>query len=247
VVASSFTFTGYAQYGFSDRLQAEIQMPYTNQRQSQTVLFEVPRLDSAFVQYWRTKSVGFGDLDMTVAYQLLAPAARKSFLGIFITTTLPTGRKNPTDIDPKNPRNYSRPTGSGEVAVLTQFKYRKIMYPFSYNLFISYKTYFGGSKVLDPEDTKEKPFKSSNYFSTSGSFNMHLNNWIVFKNFLDTYFFGPGETDGKEGQSSWALYYYPGFSFQLKRFRLDQTIVIPLAGKLTGADISYAIACQYTF
>jgi hypothetical protein len=248
IVASSWQYSAFVQYGFTDRLQAEVQIPYTNEILSQTFRFEIPSWDSAFVQQQKTRGRGFSDLNMTMAYQLLAPENRKSFLGVFVTTVFPTGKKNPYDIDPKNSNNYSRPTGSGEFAMNTQLRYRKIAYPFSYNLFASYKMFFGGMKILDAGDKEERSFKSGNYFSVSGSFNMHLNNWIVFKNFVDTYFFSPGEVEGvASGENSWALMYYPGFSFQMKRFRLDQVITFPLAGKLTSADVSYIMMVQYTF
>ena len=247
IIGNSWGMSAFVRYGVTDQLEVEVSVPYRIESIYQTVKFELPGIDTAFVQQWNTRSNSFGDIDLLVSYRFLQETERRPAAGVFIAATIPTAEKNPTNIDPENPGNYTKPNGYGEVSVLTQLKLRKINFPFSYNLFLGYKTYFGGTRLLDPEDTEERPFKSGNYMNAAASFNTHLNNWIVFKNFLDVTFKQPDEEDGVLGQRSWVLFYYPGLSFQIKRFRLDQTILLPVMGKLYSADVSYIMAVQFLF
>jgi hypothetical protein len=130
---------------------------------------------------------------------------------------------------------------------MSQLRFRKIQYPFAYNFFVGYKYCFPGEKILVAGDTEDRPFQSGASFHVSSSFNMHLNSWIVFRNFADVSFYEGSEMDEVKGEKTRAFNYTPGLSFQLKQFRLDQIVTFPIAGKNAGADVSYSFIVLYTF
>lgn len=242
--SSSATFT--LVYGVTNRLQVGLMIPYVNTNVFQSFLTEFPLNDSTFVVEWRNHSSGLGDLRASVDYQFLVETpTRPSFSGYF-DLTLPTGEKNPTNI--KSFREFSAPQGQGEFKFSSLFILRKIRYPLVYSVNVAYTYSFGGKKLLDVEDTEEKPFRSGANISFGGYLNFHVNDWIAIRNFAD-YFYSMADTfDGeKEAHDSWVLQYQPGLSFQLKRLRCDQFVSIPVKGKLTLADPSYLITFSYVF
>ena len=75
-----------------------------------------------------------------------------------------------------------------------------------------------------------------------------MNEWLALTN--DVYYFlsFEDETDGDiTKESGWVVEYAPRLSFQIKRLRVNQSIQIPLAGKLSGADPGFILIVQYVF
>jgi hypothetical protein len=243
--ANSWFFQTYLMYGISDRLQVEVGVPYKFEQIYQSLAFEAPGLQVG-VEKWKTKATGLSDISVSAAYQIITETETRHSITAFVTATLPTGEKNPTNI--KNQKEYDRPVGAGEASVSTTLRMRKVRYPFSYSVFGSYQIFFGGEKILDPLDSEEKPFQSGNNISAGGYFNFHINDWIAIRNSVDYFFSIRDEYDGvEEDDDSWVFQYYPGISFQIKRFRIDQAVTVPLFGKLSSADASYFVVLQYTF
>lgn len=244
--ANSWFFQTFLMYGITDRLQVEVMVPYRFEQIYQSVAYEAPDQGEVGISKWKTQATGLSDLSVTAAYQLLVETESRPSFTAFVTANLPTGEKNFTNIE--NDQEFDKPVGSGEPSVNTVLRLRKVQYPFSYSVFGSYEVFFGGEKILDPADTEEKPFQSGNNISAGGYFNFHLNDWIAIRNSLDYFFSLADEYDGvKEESNSWVFQYYPGISFQIKQFRIDQAVTVPLAGKLSAADPSYFLIVQYTF
>jgi hypothetical protein len=233
-------------YGITDRLQAEVRIPYRSDQVYQSFVYEFPDFDSVGVAKWHNKSSGLGDLAFSVGYQLLTEKLTTPSITGYLSVQLPTGEKNPTKI--KNDREYKQPMGSGEVSIDAGLRLRKIRYPFVYTINASFTYFNGGKKLLDPAETEEKNFRSGSNFSVGGALNFHVNDWIAVRNFLDYYLSKADTYDGEtEKNDSWVIQYYPGLSFQVKRFRIDQAVTIPLTGKLSAADPGYILILQYTF
>jgi hypothetical protein len=244
---SYWSISTYLQYGVTDRLMVEAFVPYLLETLNQSFYAQDPLTGQEFLVKWNAPSKGLSDLDLTVSYQLITERESRPALGLFITTTLPTGEENPTNIDPNNPNSYNRPTGAGAAAINTTFRLRKVSYPFSYTVSAAYKVKFHGTKVMEPGGDPVD-FKDGNFLDLAASFYLHLNDWIVFKNIADYFAFAEDEVDGeKTGGTKWLLNYTPGLSFQIKRLRFDQAITIPIAGKLNAADPGYILIAQYTF
>jgi hypothetical protein len=159
--------------------------------------------------------------------------------------TIPSGEKNPTEIENEN--NYRLPSGTGEASLDLDLHLRKVIYPYSYSFIVSYKYFFGGSKIFDVGEA-EKEFKTGSTINFEGDFNFHVNDWIAIQNAMDFYLYGKDEVDGElEEDSKWLIQYLPKLNFQLKRLRLVQAISVPLKGKNTGADVGYILVAQYMF
>lgn len=246
VWANSWFIQNFLMYGISDRLQVEVNIPYRFQQIYQSFRVEAPDFGVVETQRWKTKSTGLSDLSIAVVYQLIPEREASPSQTLYVTANLPTGEKNFTDV--KNEREFSPPVGAGEASLTATYRLRKVSYPFAYSGFVSYQHFFGGTKLLDPLDTDERPFQSGANYSVGGYVNFHLNEWIAIRNSADYFFSVRDEYDGvKEEHDSWVIQYYPGLSFQIKQFRIDQAVNVPIAGKLSSADPSYFIIIQYTF
>jgi hypothetical protein len=245
--AKQWTYSPFLQYGITDRFQVEVMAPYVSGRLQQSVQYKIPGVDSVFVKHWTRKTQGIGDLDVALSYQLIEGSSTNPGVSLVVTGTLPTGEKNPKNVNEDNPAEHDAAPGYGEYAINSQLRFRKVMFPFSFNVFASYKHFFPGKKIMEAGDTQERPFKSGDIVSFSGALYMHLNNWIVFRNLAEVYIHQASEVDEIKGDDGHAFIYTGGLSFQLKQFRLDQIATVPILGRNAGAEIGYAFNVMYTF
>ena len=247
---SAFSFSFFCQYGITDRLMVEVLIPYARDDIYQSVIYELP-LDNdeqyIYPRKWQTEANGLGDLDLTVAYQLIQETIARPALAAFITATFPAGEKNVVDNNDDDINTYYRPTGQGEFAINALLRLRQVKYPFSYSVGAAYKYRTEANKVM-AVDQAPVNYRNGNILSVSGSFNYHLNDWIAFKNLLDINKIGEDTQEGESvGGNKWLLQYLPGVSFQLKRLRFDQGVMIPIKGNNVAADPGYLLIVQYTF
>src|SRR5687768_2643717 len=216
---STFSFSLYGQYGISDRLMVEVALPYVKDDIYQSVVYELPMDFSEQYIYprkWKTQANGIGDVDLTVAYQIIQETLTRPALAAFVTATLPTGEKNVIDNDDDDVNTYYRPTGQGEVAINTVVRLRQVKYPFSYSISAAYKYRTESSKVV-ALDQPEVKYRNGSLIDFSGSFNFHVNDWIAFKNIVDFMQIQQDKLNGEAlGEKGWLLQYLPGISFQLK-------------------------------
>lgn len=235
------------QYGLTNRIELAFFLPYKIISLSYSIISEIPLIDSSLITKVKLQGKGMGDIEFGIYYQIIKGSKTKPSLVSKLSATIPTGKKNPTNI--KNRLEYDIPTGSGETSLWLEMIYRKITYPYSYSFYGQFKYSFGGQKVMVPYENPIS-FKSGNYYNAGGNFNFLLNDWIAIQN--DLYFFYQrnnrfyGETAQTE-ITQYALFYYPNISFQFKKFRLVQGVLIPLFGKTTTADPQYNIDLQYIF
>jgi hypothetical protein len=235
------------QFGITDRLQVSSQIPYVRMRNYYAGEIILPGYDTSWVNYNDIKSNGLGDISFAASYQILKENVRKPSLVGKLHFTLPTGRKNPTNI--VNSRDYDRPTGYGETTLDFNLQLRKIFYPYSVTLYTSYLFHFKGKKMFNPGE-EEISFKSGDLFYIGGSYNIHLNDWIVLGNEVAYYKWWDnkyyGETTADQGITGrWVINYQPALVFQIRRFRFFEVIQFPLIGKYTGADPQYILGLQY--
>ena len=243
--AKTWFVQGLFQYGLTDRLQVEIDIPYKIGQVFQSLRYEMPINNIDSVVAWNVNGSGIGDLTFSAGYQLIMAAINRPSVSVYVDFTAPTGQKNPTNV--VDERNYTLPQGSGEPSLDINLKMRRINFPYAYSGYITYNMFFGGSKIFYPGE-EEKKFKSGNYLNVGGSFDFHLNDWIALQNGLDAYFYAKDEVSGvKDPENKWLIQYFPRLTFQIKRLRLAQAITVPLKGKSAGADVSYFLIVQYMF
>jgi hypothetical protein len=246
--ATNSGFNFIFQYGITDRLQVEAAFPLSiNIRQSESRLY-VPSADTTVEYSFTLKSKGLGDCYFTLKYQILNEKANNTSLTGHLEVTVPTGEKNPTDINGET--DYNPPLGNGCFAALAGLKYRKIQYPYSYAGYLYYTYQFPGSKIMDPSDTQETEFKDGNHLDAGVSFSIHLNEWIALTNDANIYLRSKDEIDGQipdDAIAPWAVSYEPRLVFQVKRFRISEAVRIPIYGKGVGADPIYVLIAQYVF
>lgn len=246
--ATNSGFNFIFQYGITDRLQVEATIPYvSNLRQSQSRLY-VPSIDTTVEYSFTLKGNGIGDCYLTLKYQILDEEASKASLTGSIDLTIPTGEKDPTNIE--GPTSFDPPIGNGYFASTFGLKFRKIQYPFSYAGYLYYTYKFHGSKILDPSDTDETEFKDGNHLDAGASFNFHLNEWIALTNELNIYSRAKDKIDNEipeDAIAAWAVSYEPRLVFQIKRLRVGEAVRIPLYGRGVSADPLYVLIAQYVF
>jgi hypothetical protein len=247
---STFSFSIYGQYGISDRLMVEVALPYVRDDIYQSFIYELPmdfNEQYVYPRKWRTRADGIGDVDITLGYQLMKETISRPALAAFVTATLPTGEKNVVDNEDDDLNTFHRPTGQGEFAVNTLVRLRQVKYPFSYSISAAYKYRTESTKVI-AVDQPEVKYRNGSLLDISGSFNFHLNDWMAFKNIVDVMTIEKDQLNGEElGEKGWLLQYLPGISFQLKRLRFDQGVMIPIKGDNVAADPGYVLIVQYTF
>ncbi len=236
------------QYGISERLQVDLVSEYMYTRQ-ETQNTEIIALTSAkVVTSIKQKGLGLGDTHLSLRYQIFPEKEGKFSLTGSLKATFPTGEKNPSNIKSEN--EYDLPVGDGTYALGLNISSRKIVYPYSFSGYLAYIYNFRGSRVFKTITDTEKKFRIGNLFESGLSWNLHLNEWIVFGNEINFYSERQGEIEDSASDllpASWALSYEPGIIFQVNRFRLGETIRIPVRGKNVPADPLYVLMAQYIF
>lgn len=245
---SSFSFSLFGQYGISNRLMVGLLIPYHKGVAFQSAVYELPLDNDEQYLYpyrWRTEANGLGDMQLSAGYQLIEERATRPALAAFLTATLPTGEKNVVDNNDDNSNTYNRPTGQGNYAFRSVLRLRKIRYPFAYSISAGYQYRTTATKVVVVDEPAVR-YRDGNRFDLSGSFNFQLNDWVAFKSTMDMFQLGQDQVNGELiGEKAWLLRSLVGFSFQLKRVRLDQGVMIPLRGKNHPADPRFSLAMQY--
>lgn len=234
-------------YGISDRIEIFASIPFVNS-QTYISIFNVDRgLDSSFLYTNKSKAIGFGDLETGIRYQIITENERRPSIRGGLYVTYPTGRKNPENI--KTDEIYDSPTGNGHFTTEAEIKLRKVFYPYSVNFSAFFFYNIKGKKIWLPNEP-EIEFKKGNIFAFYTGFNFHINDWIAITN--DVSFTTAGESmyyydETYISPGGWVLEYKPAIFFQIRKFRFEQKIQIPLIGKNWSADPSYSIGLSYLF
>lgn len=236
------------QYGINDRLQIDLMIEYMNTLQ-ETSSTEISALTNKSVTtVSKQKGLGFGDSHVAVKYQIIPEKEKKFSLTGCLFGTIPTGKKNPSNIKSEN--QYDMPVGDGTYAIGLNFAARKILYPYSFGEYLAYTYNFNGEKIVNVIDPVEKRFRFGNLFETGLTVNLHLNEWVVLGNEINYYHEGKGKIENNPSSlmpESWALSYEPGLIFQVYRFRLGESVRIPFLGRNVPADPLYMLFAQYIF
>ncbi len=236
------------QYGLTDRLQVDLKTEYRNKLQEFQNTEITAGTNTSVVVTTRQKGLGLGDTHLALTYQVLQEIKKRMSLTGRINITVPTGEKNPTNI--RSAEKYDLPVGEGTYALGVNISARKILYPYSLAAYLEYKHNFESAKKITATDDAETSFRLGNRLETGLSINLHLNEWIALANEINFSDKGKGEIETAITQEipvEWALSYEPSLVFQVKRFRLGESVRIPLKGKNVPADPLYKLMIQYLF
>lgn len=250
VWASQSLWPLFAAYGITDRLMLKIVIPYVQEDYYYTPSYLFPSGSDqqySYPQRWRTQARGFGDIDISLGYQLIPESKSRPAFATFLNLTVPTGRKDVVDDDDENNHTFARPTGQGEFALETAVMLRKIRYPYAYSLklFYVYRTEAHKIMAVGEEATD---FQNGQTLGGSASFGSQLNNWIAFINELELLQIAANKKNGlAAAEKAWLLQNFVGLSFQLKQFRINQGITIAIMGNNVAADPAYHINVHYSF
>ncbi len=242
---SSYSIT--LQYGFTDRLEINLISEYVNTLQTlqDTKIDATTNKSSTTIA--KQRGLGIGDSHLALKYQIIPEAEKKFSLTEQFSITFPTGAKNPRNIKSEN--QYDLPVGDGTYSFGLNISARKIAYPYSFAGYIAYTYNFNGSKVFAVNQPETK-FRFGNLFETGLRWNLHLNEWIVFGNEINFYNEGQGRIENQlsaQMPASWAFSYEPSLIFQVHRFRLGESVRIPIKGKNVPADPLFVLMTQYIF
>ena len=234
------------QYGVNDRLQVELSLPYINQTLFLSFLAQFPFDNSSQQIKFEQNGRGISDITMSGTYQLITENDSRPALTGRVTIFLPTGEKNPTNV--QSPNEFDAPTGRGHLASEVTFNVRKTRYPFLFSGFVGYKFNFEGNKVIDVGEPSQD-FRDGGFFNISGLVGYHVNEWMAIINDLNYNRVGKNQVNGFniDSEAKWSVEYIPRLSFQIKQLRINQALTFPLWGKLSGADPGYIMVVQYVF
>jgi hypothetical protein len=241
---SAFNIT--LQYGINDRMEIGVVTEYMYNR-LEAQMNKVVAGTSQPVQT-KLKAIGFGDMRFDLKYQILPERNYKVSLTSLLSASLPTGEKNPKNIISEE--EYDLPVGSGNYAASAEIFGRTILYPYSFTGYLKYQYNFSGYKKFKPDDPGPKHYRYGNRFETGVSTNLHLNDWIVLSNDFIFFYEGQGTIDNVIPETipcSWSVTYVPNLVFQVKRFRLSESVSIPVWGRNVPADPLFVLRMQYIF
>jgi hypothetical protein len=236
------------QYGITDRLEAEILTEYMYSKLKSQSVEITPGTNSTTNVTTKQVGSGFGDTHLNLKYQFISEAKYKISLTGILNATFPTGEKNPSNV--KSATQYDLPVGNGTYALSGELYARTILYPYSFTAYLKYSYNFEGSKKIEATDAVESDFRLGNRFETGLSVNVHLNEWIVLANEVSFYHDGEGRIEKGSTVTipeSWAAVYVPNLVFQIRRFRLGESVSIPLKGRNVPADPLFIMMVQYVF
>jgi hypothetical protein len=239
------------QYGITDRLEAEVLLPYQSSTVESAYFYQIPLTGEVGVERGRIETKGLGDIAASLRYQVLQDKPGSPAIVVGVTGYLPTGVSEPTNI--RSVLNFKAPSGKGELGLASEIRIRKIAYPFSFEFGAAYISYFGGKKLLEPNAEKVK-VTSGAEFLIRPQINFHLNEWVSITNYVDYYSALKDSFDGVDyfgahnnEYDQWAIRYYPGITFQIKKLRLEQAVMIPMFGKVIPADPMFFFGLDYMF
>ncbi|HOK25346.1 MAG TPA: hypothetical protein PLX87_02330 [Bacteroidales bacterium] len=236
------------QYGISDRMEVELSTEYMNSRQESQKTEFIAATNTAKTVVTRQKGTGIGDTYVKIRYQIFPETSYRVSVTGNINLAIPTGEKNPTDI--RSAEQYDLPVGSGTYALGGGLFARTIFYPYSFTFGLNYTYSFTGRKKFEITDIREIEFQPGEVLDLSLGANLHLNEWIVFSNELTYQHKDKGTVNGHYSALlplTWSASYRPGLVFQVRRFRLGESVTIPVKGKNTAADPLYIVMAQYVF
>jgi hypothetical protein len=239
------------QYGITDRIELETVLPYAIGKVSSTWSYEIPSTGEMESQTSRTNLTGLGDAIAILRYQLIQDKENSPGLTFGVGASLPTGKKDAYDFE--NSTDFTAPGGKGEIGIYSDVRLRKIMYPFSFEVGAAFTKFMGTERILEQNGEPVKVV-SGNEIVVRPQMSFHLNDWVVFTHYVDYYSAGKDDFEGEDKLGSlnnqynqWTLRYYPGINFQVKNLRLEQVVLVPLAGKVVTADPSFYFIIQYMF
>jgi hypothetical protein len=243
-----FNYDVSLQYGLSDRFEIDLYVPLVSSRNEGTTQKVQPSSNTDVAEPVSQQSRGLGDCGLDMFYQIIPEREKRFSLTLSGDFSFPTGKKDISGIEDMN--NYNLPTGKGNFRAGSGLYARKTVYPYSFSGGIAYYYNFKGTKLISPEDSDQTSFKSGNIMMVSGSFNLHLNDWIALTNEIRYFYQGEGQEEYMEVKvidPRWDFDYMPRLVFQIRRFRISQFVMIPLLGKNMDADPKYSMSVQYTF
>lgn len=233
------------QYGITKRIQVNLLLPYNMDVIQQSVIYEDPLGGIKQTLTWDQKGYGLGDISLGVFGQILRENATLPSITARLTYTHPSGKKDPSNIEDNF--NYDLPTGRGEPVMSLDLQLRKVMYPYSLVFMASTDLKLGGEKIFTPGGEATE-FRGGNVISLQGGIHFLLNDWLSMGNDLTYVSLGESEIGGeKQDDAGYGFAYQPYFHFQVKQFRLVQSMLVNLKGKNYTASPSYLLIVQYIF
>jgi hypothetical protein len=245
---ADFTYQFVLRYGITDRLEVDVAIPFTKKKTELHYNTIWPAYDTDMSLSGNYTAHGLADCDLTVKYQIIPQKDNNISLTFWQWITIPTGEKDYSDI--KSYTDFKLPLGNGSFTTGSWLNLRKIRYPYSIDVYACYGIKFQGSKRIAHDETEETKFKDGNYIWAGGSFNIHLNEWIVLANDMSYKYNQKGVIKYSPEQitdPAWTFSYSPGLVFQVRRFRITEVVQMPLMGKNNSADPLYVMKVLYTF
>ena len=240
-------------YGVSDRFELTAILPYYRRNTFQEGILMIPYQGINRYNRIKIRSNGMADIGAGMNYQLIKAKGTRPALTFFAMGFIPVSSPDISNVtnDGTGNLSYTEPVTTGEFSVLMAVRMKKIAYPLSYEFEMGFRRGFGSTRITVPNQDPAK-FQSGNEYYVRPFVNFHLNKWVLLTNYVDYLFQSADNYDGgttayQQKANTQFFRYYPGISFQLGQFRLEQSVMVPLFGKNAGADPSYLFSIARVF
>lgn len=238
--AVSLGFWSYL--GITDRMEASLYIPYMMNRNENVLILDNP-VSSQSKLLGAINGYGLGDVSIGFRTQVLTEKERQPSFTLGVYIDLPTGRKNPSNVN--GILDYDEATGTGEISLDVNLQVRKIVYPYSFVFYSGIDYKMGGNKIHLPGEA-ELPFRSGNHYYSLAGINFHLNDWICITNDFRFSLVGQyTKNNALEGEIGWEVVWTPNIHFQIRKIRIAQGFNVPVKGRNTGADPGFILFLQY--
>lgn len=240
-------------YGVSNRFELNALLPYQSRNTYQKAQLLIPYQNIFQKSRVEIKARGLADLGIGANYQLIPAKGSRPAFTLLAMGFIPVSTPDITNVtdDGSGNLSYDAPVTTGEYSLLSAVRMKRIAYPLSYELEIGMRKYFGASRIAAPGEPRTD-FTSGNDYYVRPFINFHLNQYVLITNYFDYLLqkqdtFTGGNSAYQLKSDTQFFRYYPGISIQLKQFRLEQSVMVPLAGQNSGADPSYLFSVSRIF
>jgi hypothetical protein len=221
-------------YGLTNNLEINLNSNYTQSKSS----FNYQSIDNYSQQANQSikvnkKSAGFNDLSIALNYKLLDEKDNYPSLAVGIYGSIPYGKKDPTSDDDGINVDEGVSCGYYEIGLGTQVK--KVYYPFSIAGVLMYAYSFPTDLRLKYNDIEKTTVDFGDFFQSKLIVNYMPSDWISISNNIVFTHNGKSVYDNEEYKHNEKemiqLMWEPGLTFQMKNFRLRQSISFVAFGK----------------
>ena len=223
------------EYGITNNFQIEIALPYKNGELTILSKTEDVVKNNLFNSTTKYHTNGFGDISAYLKYQFINKPDFYSALSFGVYC--PSGTKKNTTIQSQEISKTSLPASNEEYIINPGLWFKKVYYPYSFELKPAYTYKFGNDQL-----------EKTSGFECYSQFGVLLNEWFSINNIWDYMYSSKRYNKELKFSSPKGFWLNTGVCIlqQVKRFRFKEEVLIPVTGKNSSSNMNLMFSVYYT-